>query len=493
MLTDAGLTDAGLRSDDDEPAVPDVVAALGESPITPASDASATSPIATVVIVNYNGAHLLEACLDGLRQQDMPAGSFKVLVVDNASADPSRDLIRESYPEVELLVSYRNRGFAGGNNVALHRVDTEFAVLLNNDAIPEPDWLRNLLAPLQADPEGRLVATASKIVFMPRFVRVSVATEAYLPGGLDPRELGVKLYQVLVDDKPVTGKVLFEKATYGPEGSAEDQFRWTFPTGTFLVPVPDDGAEHSLTVTVGAHLPKDVTFRVGENTVTVEAPALPTDPASAGLTIDPEVPRFDVINNAGGIVFVDGAGADRGFQEIDDGQYDQPEEVFTACGNGVAIRSAAGHAAGWFDDRYFMYYEDVDLSWRLRAAGGVIRYQPTAVLRHVHSASSNPGSANWVFHVERNRLLTLTKDASAGRAARGVLHFTGLIGKMSLRAAQDAVRTRRRPSVGHIKIRAKVLGSYTTLLPGLIRSRREIDRQAVVGRAELEKWLVTHR
>jgi GT2 family glycosyltransferase len=50
-----------------------------------------------------------------------------------------------------VIASPVNTGFAGGNNLALRTVRTPYAVLLNNDAVPEPDWLRNLLAPFEED------------------------------------------------------------------------------------------------------------------------------------------------------------------------------------------------------------------------------------------------------------------------------------------------------------------------------------------------------
>ena len=453
-------------------------------------------PIATVVIVNYNGAHLLDACLTGLARQDLPAGSFRTVVVDNASSDPSRDLLEESYPDVEVLVSAVNRGFAGGNNLALESVTTKYAVLLNNDAVPEPDWLRRLLAPLEEDTTGSLVATASKIVFMPRFVKVALSTEPFRPGGLDPRTLGVKIYQVFVDGKPVTEKALFEGAAYGPEGNANDQFRWSFDTGSFLVPLPptaEADGRHRVKITVAAAQAKEVTFTIGEQSVTVDAPERRGRVAPAELTIEPGIERLDVVNNVGGIVFVDGSGGDRGFQEIDRGQYDQAEEVFTACGNGMAIRTSVGRDVGWFDERYFMYYEDVDLSWRVRSVGGRIQYVPDAVIRHVHAASSKPWSPQWLFYVERNRLLTLTKDASAPRAVRGVLHYVGSTGKMGARMAVLAMRTRRRPALDPLKVRARVLRSYTRLLPGMLAGRRQVSRSATVPKARLEKWLVTTR
>ena len=56
-----------------------------------------------------------------------------------------------------------------------------------------------------------------------------------------------------------------------------------------------------------------------------------------------------------------------------------------------------------------------------------------------------------------------------------------------------AVRTRQRPPLGPIRIRVRVLTSYTKMLPGLLRTRRKVGRAAVVDRAVLEKWLVTER
>lgn len=490
IVPDAGLTDDGVPDEQDEDLQSAAVADPSFAP------KPTVEPIATVVIVNYNGAHLLGPCLDGLARQDMPAGSFRTMVVDNASADPSRDLVTEEYPDVELLISTKNRGFAGGNNVALNTVTTKYAVLLNNDAVPEPDWLRTLIEPLEQDPTGELVATSSKIVFMPRFVPVSLQTEPFKPGGLDPRELGIKIYEVFVDGTPVTDRVLFEKATFGPEGTADEQYRWSFPSGKFFVPLPTGAApadSHAVTVTVAAFRTKDVTFTAGESVTTVSAPDAPRQTATAEFTVTPDTERVDVVNNVGGIVFVDGSGADRGFQEVDTGQYDQSEEVFTACGNGVAIRTRAGREVGWFDDRYFMYYEDVDLSWRLRAAGGHIRYVPGAVLRHIHAASSTPWSPHWLFHVERNRLLTLTKDAGAARAAKGVLRFVGTTGKMTAREVIQGVRGRRRPSLGQVRVRGKILRSYLRLLPGVLSDRRRLGRSAVVDRRQLEEWLVTSR
>src|SRR6266542_5961647 len=195
------------------------------------------SPRATVIIVNYNGAHLLPACLAALRRQDLPAEQFRTVVVDNASVDSSLELLARGYPWVEVIASPTNTGFAGGNNLALRRVATEYAVLLNTDAIPEPGWLRSMLAALDADP--RLGAVGGKVVFLPRFLRLTWRTPGFSAGPHDPRELGARVYRVEVDGRDVTDKVLWESLTFGPEGSGGGLFRWTRPSGELLVPVQD--------------------------------------------------------------------------------------------------------------------------------------------------------------------------------------------------------------------------------------------------------------
>jgi GT2 family glycosyltransferase len=449
---------------------------------------------ATVVVVNYNGAHLLPPCLEGLRRQDVPAGTFETVVVDNASADGSLELLARDFPEVRVIASPVNTGFAGGNNLALRTVSTPYVVLLNNDAVPEPGWLRNVLAPFDGPGAERLGVVTGKVVFAPRFLPLRLRTEGFDPGPHDPRELGVRMVAVEVDGQDVTEKVLWEKLAYGPEGEGAGRFRWTRPAGTFLVPVQDGPGDVAgpmkLTFRWIAERDKPVTL-TGEG---IELTATATAAGSeAVLAVDAGTPLVDVVNNAGGIVLVNGYGADRGFQEPDTGQYDRATEVFNACGNGMAMRTAAGRAVGWFDDDFFLYYEDTDLSWRLRADGWSIRYEPTAVLRHLHSASSTEWSPLWVFHVDRNRLLMLTKDASARMAVREVLHYPLTSASMLVRAGREGLRSRSRPALRPHLLRAKVFGSYLRLLPTMVRRRRQLGRRAVLSRRDLERWLVRER
>jgi GT2 family glycosyltransferase len=463
---------------------------------------------ATVVIVNYNGAHLLPACLDGVAAQAASGASgpapaagpdFDTIVVDNASEDGSVELLRRDYPWVRVIANTENLGFAGGNNAALREVRTPYAVLLNNDAIPQPGWLANLLAGFAEPGNEDVGIITGKVLFLPKFVELELRTEGFVPGSSDTRELGARIYSVTVDGADVTEKVMWEQAVYGPEGVGADRFRWSRPAGTILVPIPmpaasggsaASGAELSAAVTVRfsieANEAKPFTVAGQTGSQTIEVTPRRTD---LELRLEPGTPAVDVVNNAGGQVFEDGSGGDRGFQQIDHGQYDAPGEVFTACGNGMAMRTAVGANLGWFDDGFFMYYEDTDLSWRWRAAGWTIRYEPSAVLRHIHAASSKEWSPFWVFHVERNRLLMLTKNATAGLAGAALRSYLRASSVETLRAVK-AVAHGRRPPLRDLQVRARVLRSYLTHVPSALRYRTARRRKAIVPASELQHWLV---
>ena len=453
---------------------------------------------ATVIIVNFNGAHLLPGCLNALARQGDDQLAFDTIVVDNASSDDSQDLLARDFPWVRVITSSTNLGFAGGNNLALREIRTPYAVLLNNDATPQPGWLRNLLGEFD-EPGGQDVGiVTSKILFMPQYIRVQLGTPGFRPGPQDTRNLGVRVYRVTVYGSDVTDRVLWEQAAYGPEGEGTGRFRWTRPAGEFLVPVPRESSTVGRTLTepvmvtirAAAEAPKSLTLFVDGQQLDA---VVDTSAVDVDFGVKPGTDVVDVINNAGGIVLSDGSGADRGFQEVDSGQYDKPGEIFTGCGNGMALRTVVGHELGWFDDAFFMYYEDTDLSWRWRSRGWSVRYVPSAVLRHVHAASSKEWSPRWVFYVERNRLLMLTKNATAALAYRAVWSYVRNTGVMVVRVLADALRHRRRPALHATLLRLRVLQSYTRQAPRALRERRHLRQKAIVPASQLQAWLVRSR
>jgi hypothetical protein len=133
----------------------------------------------SIVIVNWNGREFLLECLEGLRRQVYRA--FSVILVDNGSHDGSIEFVSENYPEVSIVALKDNRGFAAANNVALHTVETEFVALLNNDAVPDPLWLKSLVEALEEHPQAGLAA--SKMLLYDRREMIDRAGDGYTRAG----------------------------------------------------------------------------------------------------------------------------------------------------------------------------------------------------------------------------------------------------------------------------------------------------------------------
>lgn len=104
------------------------------------------SPRVYISVLNWNGADNTIRCLESLEHLNYP--NYRVLVVDNASMDNSVARIQAAFPNVDIICSSENLGYAGGNRLALERAMQDGAELfwiLNNDASVEPDTLSALV------------------------------------------------------------------------------------------------------------------------------------------------------------------------------------------------------------------------------------------------------------------------------------------------------------------------------------------------------------
>ncbi|AKU10194.1 hypothetical protein AzCIB_0289 [Azoarcus sp. CIB] len=104
-----------------------------------------TAPVCSVCIANYNGESLLADCIDSILAQDCDF-AVEILVHDDASTDASLALLRERYPQVEVITSAANVGFCIANNRLADRARGDYLLLLNNDAALAPDALSTLFA-----------------------------------------------------------------------------------------------------------------------------------------------------------------------------------------------------------------------------------------------------------------------------------------------------------------------------------------------------------
>ncbi len=94
-------------------------------------------PKVSVIIVNYNGKPFLADCIASIGNH-IPV-PHEIIIVDNASSDGSCEFIKEKFPAVKLMCSEENNGFAKGNNMGADIAESEYLLLLNNDAFLRDD------------------------------------------------------------------------------------------------------------------------------------------------------------------------------------------------------------------------------------------------------------------------------------------------------------------------------------------------------------------
>jgi len=119
---------------------------------------SGTDPGFSVIVVNWNGRHLLGECLDSvLCQQE---GFLEIIVVDNGSTDGSANYVREQYGNrVRLVELARNEGWAGGNNRGIETARGGHLLLLNNDACLEGEFFHHLREGIARHPDAGMYST----------------------------------------------------------------------------------------------------------------------------------------------------------------------------------------------------------------------------------------------------------------------------------------------------------------------------------------------
>lgn len=111
----------------------------------------------SVIIVTYNHRNYIENCLNSL-----DLNSLEVIVVDNGSSDGTVELIKETFPQVKLIIAEDNLGYGMGNNLGVENSTRDYLVILNPDTKVLKDSLENLVKPLRY---GENIITTPKILF----------------------------------------------------------------------------------------------------------------------------------------------------------------------------------------------------------------------------------------------------------------------------------------------------------------------------------------
>jgi GT2 family glycosyltransferase/glycosyltransferase involved in cell wall biosynthesis len=320
----------------------------------------------SAILVNFRGADDTITAINHLKEQEWPAGHLEIVVVENASGDDSAERIRAAHPDINLVESSENLGFAGGCNLGVSKSSGEYLAFLNNDARPEAGWIEAAVKRFQRDP--RTGAIASKVL-----------------------DWDGKLVDYI--------------------GSAATWFGQGYKPLT-AQPVPSN-----------ADLAKDVLF---------------------------------------------------------------------GTGSGMFVRRKTYEQLGGFDERYFMFFEDVDFGWRLNLAGWRFVYEPQSVVYHKHHASmSSFGAFKEQYLLERNALFTLYKNLGEEALAHALPATLALAVRRAVaRGELDSTELDLRKHGGDQELSRPVAKStmagvyaidqFVAQLPTLMEDRKRIQSTRVV-------------
>jgi GT2 family glycosyltransferase len=290
---------------------------------------SGEAPDLDVVIVSYRCRELLRRCLEALRAHP-PAGAMRVVVVDNASADGTVEMVRAEYPEVELRASERNLGFAAATNLGARAGTAAYVLALNPDTAVTSGALDTALETISERPEVAVVG--------PRLLR--------------------------------------------PDGTLDHASKRSFPT-------PLSALGHFTGAGRRSGAP--------ERLAAYRAPRIERGPV-------------DAVNGAF-----------------------------------MLMRRSAFEEMGGFDEGYWMYMEDLDLSYRLAQAGYVSWFEPDAVVTHVKAGTTGGERSprlNWAFHRGMARFYRAHYAADRHALVNAAV-YCGIGLKLAAALAQSALRRSR--------------------------------------------------
>ncbi|MEM8998918.1 MAG: glycosyltransferase family 2 protein [Bacteroidota bacterium] len=117
-------------------------------------------PLVSIITINYNESQVTLDMLESLK--GLTYSNYEVIVVDNASPNDDPDIIKVKFPEVALIKSTKNLGFAGGNNLGISAAKGEYFLFINNDTIVPENFIQPLVQTLQEDTSIGMVSPKIK-------------------------------------------------------------------------------------------------------------------------------------------------------------------------------------------------------------------------------------------------------------------------------------------------------------------------------------------
>ncbi len=303
----------------------------------------------------------------------------------------------------------QNRGFAGNNNDTIIYASKQEAyesyVLVNDDTLPDKKWLAALVK--ASEGSDKIGAVASKMVFYRPFVTLTGITQA--SNKTEARHLGLRFYSNTRFRETYYPKRFYKDGFYHVEEDEINPFRWTSEKFTLEMPVQE---------TPDGDYVLDLFLRYNPAVKSQDLELFIDDQLVAHLEImkgrihyevivDRQLinaHKHNIIQNAGTELYPDRS-IEVGFGEVDKGQYNVPRDISLFCGGACLLKTEALRQTGLFMDGLFSYYEDSDLSVRLKRKGFTISYAPESLIYHYHTGTSKEWSPLFTYYAFRNKII----------------------------------------------------------------------------------------
>lgn len=185
------------------------------------------------------------------------------------------------------------------------------------------------------------------------------------------------------------------------------------------------------------------------------------------------------IDSAGEELSIWGVPFSRGRGETDQGQYEEPTDIFAATGGASLYRVQALRTVGLLDERFFAYFEDVDWCFRARLQEWNVAYEPTAVVHHQVGATSDRLGGFRLYHMYKNFWLLNMKNLPAGLLLK---YGWRILGVFVVKLAKLLISLRLWTLV-------KVIAVSAYYTPGLLLTRWQLQRSRQVKPNEIDKLL----
>lgn len=129
------------------------------------------NPLVYIILVNYNGYHDTAECMSSLDRINYD--NFRIIIIDNASCEKDRNLLKSDQAlnrQAEIIYSAENGGFAEGNNIGIRYAvehGADYVLLLNNDTVVDPGFLKKLMETAESHPETAIVTGRIRLFYSP--------------------------------------------------------------------------------------------------------------------------------------------------------------------------------------------------------------------------------------------------------------------------------------------------------------------------------------